>query len=62
VAWLREKVASELKVTDLKQLKMVWEGRVLTDTEVVPVSTEGDFAQFPPGSVAYSIESCMMGM
>ena len=41
VAWLRQQVADELKVADLTQLKMVWEGRVLTDPETVPTSTEG---------------------
>ena len=41
VAWLRQQVANELKVADLTQLKMVWEGRVLTDPETVPTSTEG---------------------
>ena len=46
VAWLRQQVADELKVADLTQLKMVWEGRVLTDPETVPVSTEGKLPDF----------------
>lgn len=41
VAWLRKEVATELKVGDLAQLKMVWEGRVLTDPETIPVFLEG---------------------